>query len=158
MFGCGDKVVSHHGYDLEPDPRRQVEGPPGGLSYCFDGHRVDIRDPTSGSTPLPGTHCPTAPVQSVTRTSACCGKVLAIESHKPRPGENGFVQCRCAEKRSTQHQAALNQGPPHFDMLPIRPVLPVLPARIPEALVASTPAARVVAVATIPLVPPPSVV
>lgn len=53
-----------------------------------------------------GKHCPTAPVQLVVRSEAkvdCCGKSNLkpqIEVSAPKPGEDHFQQCLCADKRS----------------------------------------------------------
>ena len=50
-----------------------------------------------------GVHCPTAPVQSVlVPVHDKCGCVIGYRSEAPKPGDKAFVQCRCAEKKSTE--------------------------------------------------------
>lgn len=55
-----------------------------------------------------GRQCPTAPVQVVTEVTYekdCCGKLVTRSiQRKPRDGELGFVQCRCAEKKAAETQ------------------------------------------------------
>jgi hypothetical protein len=55
-----------------------------------------------------GVQCPTATVQTVTEVSLvrnCCGKLVAKTiQRKPREGEPGFKQCRCAEKKAADAQ------------------------------------------------------
>ena len=109
-------------------------------------------------TPL-GIHCPTASVQSVTvPVKSCCGQGVGYASRKPMPGEHGFVQCRCAEKRAGQQQANTGSGTPHFELFVSEPFTIVVPERTPEAVVRSAATAATVAVAIEPLVPPPSLV
>ncbi|HVT10996.1 MAG TPA: hypothetical protein VHE55_01910 [Fimbriimonadaceae bacterium] len=55
-----------------------------------------------------GKQCPTAPIQTISvPVKSCCGKVLCYEHRAPKPGEAGFVQCRCAEKRASQQRNAM---------------------------------------------------
>ena len=53
-----------------------------------------------------GTQCPTAPLQVITVTEIqkdCCGhSILVAVTRKPKLGEAGFRQCRCAEKQAAQ--------------------------------------------------------
>jgi hypothetical protein len=55
-----------------------------------------------------GTQCPTAAVQQVREikiVEGCCGKkVEEIQVRKPKEGEPGFKQCRCAEKKVADHE------------------------------------------------------
>jgi hypothetical protein len=60
-----------------------------------------------------GVQCPTAPVQLIKVAAKDCGcKVRA-----PKPGEKGFVQCRCAEKRSAKAIAS-SSGKERAALLP----------------------------------------
>ncbi|HEY3780255.1 MAG TPA: hypothetical protein VGL56_04170 [Fimbriimonadaceae bacterium] len=60
--------------------------------------------PAAAVTPS-GVQCPTAPVQQVNVASInCCGKLVCTK-RAPRPGDKGFVQCRCAEKGASQQKA-----------------------------------------------------
>ncbi|HTQ09712.1 MAG TPA: hypothetical protein VMI31_06535 [Fimbriimonadaceae bacterium] len=60
---------------------------------------------TSGFPLTPaGVQCPTAPIQRIEAPVTCCGRVVGYEMRAPKPGEPGFVQCRCAEKRSPLKQ------------------------------------------------------
>ncbi len=47
-----------------------------------------------------GVQCPTAPVQTILAAKLCCGSVVGYEQRAPKPGEAGFLQCRCSEKRA----------------------------------------------------------
>ena len=47
-----------------------------------------------------GIQCPTAPIQKIQVPVRCCGKVIGFQVRAPKPGEFGFVQCRCEEKRA----------------------------------------------------------
>lgn len=53
-----------------------------------------------------GLQCPTAPIQTITITHIdkdCCGHPIEVtERRAPRPGEPGFKQCACAEKKAAQ--------------------------------------------------------
>jgi hypothetical protein len=102
--------------------------------------------------------CPTASIQSILETAQCCGKTVVVSARKPQPGDKGFVQCRCAEKRSSLQQARLGPGSTHIEFLVTDPYDPSFPERIPEAAVASTVPATIVAVPSAPFVPPPSLV
>ncbi|MFI5386049.1 MAG: hypothetical protein ACHQ50_08005 [Fimbriimonadales bacterium] len=56
-----------------------------------------------------GVQCPTAPVQTITdAVRDCCGKLVGYSIRAPQPGDPGFVQCRCAEKKSAQHKASVS--------------------------------------------------
>lgn len=73
-----------------------------------------------------GRQCPTAaaPLVRVAIKSAC-GCVIGHIERAPKPGERGFVQCRCAEKRAAQESSA-----PPAPALPtdaLRLNLPVVP-------------------------------
>lgn len=61
---------------------------------------------TSATSSLPkttiGTHCPTAPVQSVTETNNF-GQVV---TRAPKLGEEGFKQCSCKEQKAEQTESA----------------------------------------------------
>jgi hypothetical protein len=106
-----------------------------------------------------GVQCPTARVQLVTiPVSDCCGKIVGYASRKPIPGERGFVQCRCAEKRTSQQQANVGQSAPHFEMFVTEPLAFVVPERLKETKVASTSSARIASLAAVPLVPPPALI
>lgn len=84
------------------------------------------------STPL-GTQCPTAPVQTVQVTvKDCCGKVLRVLDEAPKPGSQFFVQCRCAEKKSAQHEASL---PPKLEPFPASFFHFEAPVAVPEVAV-----------------------
>jgi hypothetical protein len=104
-----------------------------------------------------GIHCPTAPIQSVTVANlSCCGKVIIFTSRKPRPGEKGFVQCRCAEKRSAQQQAGIGATVPHLDMMASQAFVLHLPLRISEPTVPSFSLNLFPEVTLVPFIPPPS--
>ena len=64
-----------------------------------------------------GVQCPTAAVQTMS-VRDCCGR-LTIRA--PRPGESGFKQCRCQEKR---------QGALWADAVPRNDALPPVPLRL----------------------------
>jgi len=54
-----------------------------------------------------GVQCPTASIQTVACGQFdCCGNLVGKATRAPRPGEKGFVQCRCAEKRAVQQKLA----------------------------------------------------
>ena len=56
-----------------------------------------------------GIQCPTATVQTVTvDVYDCCGHVIGHLTRAPRQGEKGFVQCRCAEKKSQKKDATFS--------------------------------------------------
>lgn len=80
------------------------------------------------STPF-GTQCPTAPVQVVQVTLRdCCGKIIEVKKEAPKPGSEYFVQCRCAEKKTVEHEATvppkLEPFLPSLVVLDLPPVLP----------------------------------
>ena len=65
-------------------------------------------------TPI-GQQCPTASIQLVTvAVKDCCGKIVGYTQRAPKLGESAFVQCRCAEKKATDHQALTS---PKLDLL-----------------------------------------
>jgi hypothetical protein len=55
-----------------------------------------------------GIQCPTAAIQEITEVKLvknCCGKLVPQTTvRKPREGEAGFKQCRCAEKKAVDHE------------------------------------------------------
>ena len=55
-----------------------------------------------------GIQCPTAAVQKITEVKLvkdCCGKLVPkVLARSPQEGEPDFKQCRCAEKKSIQHE------------------------------------------------------
>lgn len=62
----------------------------------------------TGLTPK-GVHCPTAPVQEVAVEQGEPGSPEApqtFQTRKPKPGDPGFVQCQCAEKKAASAEAA----------------------------------------------------
>ena len=62
---------------------------------------------------LTGVQCPTAPLQTISvAIRDCCGKVTGFTTRAPKPGEAGFVQCRCAEKRTSSQKATLSNKVP----------------------------------------------
>ena len=73
-----------------------------------------------------GRQCPTAaaPLLRVAIRSAC-GCVIGHIERAPRPGERGFVQCRCNEKRAAQESSA--PPAPALPMVAFRLELPVVP-------------------------------
>jgi hypothetical protein len=67
-----------------------------------------------------GQQCPTVSVQLVTvALKDCCGKIVGYTQRTPKPGESAFIQCRCAEKKATHHQALTS---PKLDLLLARAV------------------------------------
>ena len=51
----------------------------------------------------PGVQCPTAPIQTIeSPVYSCCHKLLGYVSRSVQPGDKGFVQCKCAEKKAAQ--------------------------------------------------------
>jgi hypothetical protein len=61
----------------------------------------------------------------------CCGKVVGYETRKPKAGEKEFVQCRCAEKRASQHNDA-NLGGRQFEAMPLVLIAFVTPEPLAE--------------------------
>lgn len=60
-----------------------------------------------------GVQCPTAAVQTIqVAVRTCCGKIVGYRAQAPKPGQREFVQCRCAEKKSAEHEASL---PPRLE-------------------------------------------
>ena len=56
-----------------------------------------------------GKQCPTAYIQSVsTPIYNCCHKLVGYATRDVKPGDKGFLQCRCAEKTDIQLKLALN--------------------------------------------------
>ncbi|MBS1716915.1 MAG: hypothetical protein JSS72_04190 [Armatimonadetes bacterium] len=57
-----------------------------------------------------GVQCPTATVQQITvPIKSTCGCVVGYQTRAPKPGEKGFMQCRCNEKRSEQQATTGSQ-------------------------------------------------
>lgn len=75
-----------------------------------------------------GRQCPTAAVQEieVTRTvETCCGDVVqVVEKRKPQVGEEGFLQCQCAEKKSSDFADGKRTGELPVFTLPEAILLP----------------------------------
>jgi len=104
-----------------------------------------------------GVQCPTAPVQQIAvAVKSCCNGVVTYQFRKPRIGEKEFLQCRCAEKRSTQQQTDLDRNGSHVEMLPVGVFVLDIPHRIPEAIAERTLDARLIAASSEPPVPPPA--
>lgn len=101
-----------------------------------------------------GVQCPTAPVQSVlVPIKVACGCVVGYRARAPKPGEKGFVQCRCAEKKSGHHLAlsAPQIGPLVASCFGLSlPLEIVTPFQTPVA------GARFGSVSTAPLARPPA--
>lgn len=56
-----------------------------------------------------GVQCPTAPVQEIkVPVLSSCGCIEGFVTRSPKPGERGFVQCRCAEKRAPLIKASVS--------------------------------------------------
>ena len=106
-----------------------------------------------------GVQCPTAVVQTaVFAKRNCCGKVVGYEVRKPKEGERGFLQCRCAERKSAQHGAAEAPAPRVEALVAFEaPLALALPSRPPEALAGDTYLARLTVVPAPPFVRPPQV-
>ena len=59
-----------------------------------------------------GTQCPTAPIQRISiAVRNCCGSVAGMTSRTPIPGDKGFVQCRCAEKKGLPAKISSSEKP-----------------------------------------------
>jgi len=100
-----------------------------------------------------GTQCPTAAVQTiVVAVKDCCGKEIGQVRRAPKPGEQAFVQCQCAEKKNAQHEASL---PPKLEPFPSEVFHFDVPTRLPESLVTDSYSARFVTLSVPPLVRPP---
>ena len=79
-----------------------------------------------------GVQCRTAAVQTLSAPILSkCGHIIGFEDRKPKPGEKGFVQCRCAEKQSSQ-QSAVTPVSSHTDMLPPSLASLTQPLPLPE--------------------------
>lgn len=103
-----------------------------------------------------GVQCPTAAVQEIVVAKRdCCNRIVGVEVRKPREGEKGFVQCRCAEKKSAQHGAAEPTVPRVEAMCAIAPIALTLPVRLPELQAEDYYLARLTTVVTPPLLLPP---
>ena len=85
----------------------------------FTGRSIPLATPK-------GRACPTAPVAKVrVAVRSVCGCVIGFTERAARPGEKGFVQCRCGERRTAQESS-----PPPAPTLPLVPLvlnLPILP-------------------------------
>lgn len=65
------------------------------------------------ATPV-GVQCPTAQVHTIrVAVKSACGCVIGHVERAPKPGEKGFVQCRCNEGRTAQ-----KSSPPPAPALP----------------------------------------
>ena len=54
-----------------------------------------------------GRQCPTAKVHTIrVAVKTPCGCVTGYIERAPKAGEEGFVQCRCAERRAGEEQSA----------------------------------------------------
>ncbi|GEM_PF-1499898 len=104
-----------------------------------------------------GVQCPTATVQSVVVAKRdCCDRIVGYEVRKPKEGEQGFLQCRCAEKKAAPHGAAEIPVPRVEALFAAEaPLALALPGRLPEVLAADTYLARLTVVPTPPFVRPP---
>jgi hypothetical protein len=73
------------------------------LSIALASMHLGVRMPVTQR----GIQCPTATVQQITEVKLvkdCCGKLVPQSTvRKPREGEPGFKQCRCAEKKAADH-------------------------------------------------------
>lgn len=79
------------------------------------------------ATPV-GTQCPTAQTQLVLApVYNSCGCVLRYEWRAPKPGDQSFVKCRCAEKKATQKAAVLSSRLDYFvgDVLEFAAIQPL---------------------------------
>lgn len=104
-------------------------------------------------TPL-GVQCPTATVQEVLEPVTCCGKVVRYEKRAPKPGDDVFVQCSCAEKKSADHLASAAVPVLQCFYLPVVLVTPqafLEPYQDPWTTLPSEST-----ITTPPLVPPPN--
>lgn len=103
-----------------------------------------------------GVQCPTAPVQTVVETLSCCGKTVGYAQRPVRPGDKGFVQCRCAEKRAAQHSSSVGPQAPHYEMLCAQPLTIALPILAQDRTPTDFVAPGVTSTRRSPSVPPPS--
>jgi len=79
-----------------------------------------------------GVQCPTAAIQEIrSPVKDCCDHIVGFLTHKPRPGDKGFMQCRCAEKRSSQQQAAVRGSEVKLAMIVDRPESFEIPVLFP---------------------------
>lgn len=75
-----------------------------------------------------GTQCPTAQVQLVLApVYNSCGCILRYEFRHPQVGDASFVQCRCAEKKSSQKDAVVSSKVDYYcekglDLPSIQPI------------------------------------
>lgn len=66
-----------------------------------------------------GVQCPTAPMQLIrVAIKEKCGCVRGFVERAPRPGEKGFLQCRCAEKKAPKATASV----PKFESFTVQTV------------------------------------
>ena len=74
------------------------------LSIALASMHIGVKMPVTQR----GIQCPTATVQQITEAKLvknCCGVwVSQTTLRKPREGEPGFKQCRCAEKKAVDHE------------------------------------------------------
>lgn len=103
-----------------------------------------------------GVQCPTAAVQTVVFAKRdCCGKLVGYEARKPKEGEKGFLQCRCAEKKSVPHGSEASSPRVEATFALAAPFALILPSRLPEALAEDTYLERLAVVPSPPSVRPP---
>lgn len=103
-----------------------------------------------------GQHCPTAAVQTVAvPIRDCCGRLIAWSVRKPTLGEKSFLQCRCAERTTAQHEATLEGKAFYVDLLPVRAFTLAMPLALPMSVAPRAEAGPLLAVATPPALRPP---
>ena len=79
-----------------------------------------------------GLQCPTAPIQAIrVAVKDKCGCILGYKSVAPKPGDKGFVQCKCAEKKSAEHALPT---PPKSELFVSMEPDPILTSRVTFAL------------------------
>jgi hypothetical protein len=103
-----------------------------------------------------GVQCPTAPVQTVLKPlKAQCGCIVGFKAVKPKPGDKGFVQCRCAEKKSAEHTLS---GAPKVDLLAVRPPALNMPVAIMTSFEPLSPILPKASISIPPRLHPPAMV
>lgn len=103
-----------------------------------------------------GTQCPTAPVQMITvPIKSHCGCVIGYETRQPKPGERGFLQCRCAEKKASETQTVSEQKNFAYEGLPPVFVELELPVTGPRGWEIPAYECHLSNLPTPPLTPPP---
>lgn len=96
-----------------------------------------------------GVHCPTAPIQAVKVVGKSC---CAVEVRKPKLGEKGFQQCRCAEKSVAKKKASTQSTNLYF----VASRTPVYPVALPDGLPSAGLDARWPSALRRQLTPPPN--